>query len=80
MQLLQHPPYSPDLAPCDLGLFSEVKKELKDRRLSSDTELREAWDEACADLPKEKWNEWFEAWFRRMERCIECEGEYFAKL
>ena len=54
MQLLDHPPCSPDLAPYDFGLFSEVKKQLKGRRLFSDTELRKAWDQACADLPEEK--------------------------
>ena len=77
LQLLGHPPCSPDSAPCDVGLFPEVKKQLKGWRFSSNAEFLEAWDKACADLPEEKCNEWFEAWFRRMERCNEWEGEYF---
>jgi histone-lysine N-methyltransferase SETMAR len=29
---MEHPPYSPDLAPNDLWMFSEVKSSLKGRR------------------------------------------------
>jgi hypothetical protein len=29
---LPHPPYSPDLAPCDFFLFPEMKLQLKGRR------------------------------------------------
>ena len=33
VNVLPHPPYSPDLAPCDIFLFPKIKKDLK-RRLS----------------------------------------------
>jgi len=33
---LDHPPYSPDLAPSDYHLFSGLKKQLKDRYFPSD--------------------------------------------
>ena len=29
MKLLGHPPYSPDLAPCDFFLFPKIKNQLK---------------------------------------------------
>ena len=29
VEVLPHPPYSPDLAPCDFFLFPRIKKELK---------------------------------------------------
>jgi histone-lysine N-methyltransferase SETMAR len=35
-QYLDHPPYSPDLAPLDYHLFSGLKKRLKGRNFSSD--------------------------------------------
>ena len=35
-RLLDHLPYSPDLAPSDCHLFPELKKQLKGRHLSSD--------------------------------------------
>ena len=37
-QLLDHPPYSPDLAPSDYRLFPGLKKQLKDHDFSSDAE------------------------------------------
>ena len=36
---LDHPPYSPHLAPSDYHLFSGLKKQLKVRHFSSDTEV-----------------------------------------
>ena len=38
-QYLDHPPYSPDLAPSDYHLFPELKKQLKGRHFSSDAEV-----------------------------------------
>jgi len=36
---LDHPPYSPDLAPSDYHLFPGLKKQLKGRHFSSDAEV-----------------------------------------
>jgi len=36
---LDHPPYSPDLAPSDYHLFPGVKKQLKGRHISSNVEV-----------------------------------------
>jgi len=38
-QCLDHPPYSPDLAPSDYRLFHGLKKQLKGRHFSSDAEI-----------------------------------------
>jgi len=38
-QFLDHPPYSPDLAPADYHLFPGLKKKLKDRHFFSDAEV-----------------------------------------
>jgi len=38
-QCLDHPPYSPDLAPSDYHLFPGLKKQLKGRHFSSDVEV-----------------------------------------
>jgi len=45
-QCLDHPPYSPDLAPSDYHLFPGLKKQLKGRHCSSDAEANavvETW-------------------------------------
>jgi len=38
-QCLDHPPYSPGLAPSDYHLFPGLKKQLKGRHFSSDAEV-----------------------------------------
>ena len=38
-QSLDHPPYSPDLAPSDYHQFPGLKKQLKIRHFSSDAEV-----------------------------------------
>jgi len=38
-QCLDHPSYSPDLAPSDYHLFPELEKQLKGRHFSSDAEV-----------------------------------------
>jgi len=45
-QCLDHPPYSPGLAPSDYHLFPGLKEQLNGRHFSSDTEViaaTEAW-------------------------------------
>jgi histone-lysine N-methyltransferase SETMAR len=46
---LDHPPYSPDLAPSDYHLFPGLRKQVKIRRFSSDAEViaaAETWLDA----------------------------------
>jgi hypothetical protein len=37
--MVPHPPYSPDLAPCDFFLFSTLKRTLKGKRLQDVAEI-----------------------------------------
>jgi histone-lysine N-methyltransferase SETMAR len=39
---LEHPPYSPDLAPCEFWAFPTLKRQLRGKRFSSDDEVRNA--------------------------------------
>jgi len=41
-EVLHHPAYSQDLAPSDYNLFGPLKNTLRDRRFSTDKEVREA--------------------------------------
>jgi len=75
-QCLDHPPYSPDLAPSNYRLFLGLKKQLKGRHFSSDAEViaaAETWLDGQTSeflggsLQKlEKWD----------KKCIELRGEY----
>jgi hypothetical protein len=40
MTVIPHPPYSPDLAPCDIFLFSKMKLKLKGRRFDAIEEIK----------------------------------------
>jgi histone-lysine N-methyltransferase SETMAR len=77
VKLLTHPPYSPDLAPCDFFLFPKVKEGLKGVKFSGDDDALDALDSELARLTSEDYKECFNSWFYRMERCIAVGGDYF---
>ncbi|CAB3233412.1 unnamed protein product [Arctia plantaginis] len=59
VKLLGHPPYSPDLAPCDFALFPYAKKALKGRKFSNDEELIGAFEEICGSVSDGFWGDVF---------------------
>jgi transposase len=77
VRLLPHPPYSPDLAPCDFYLFPKIKKELGGRSFSNVENLSRAIQAVVDNSPKEEYYESFDMWQNRLKKCIEVEGEYF---
>jgi len=76
---LDHPPYSPDLAPSDCHLFPGLKKQLKGRHFSSDAEViaaAETWlDGQHSDFSFLSGLQKLE---QRAKKCIELRGEYVA--
>ena len=72
---LDHPPYSPDLAPSDYHLLLGVIKQLKCRHFSSDAEIiadGETWlDGKASDF----FLSGFQKLEQRAEKCIELRGE-----
>ena len=40
-ETLQDPPYSSDRSPCDLHIFGDLKKDIRERRFHSDEEMQE---------------------------------------
>jgi len=59
-QYLDHPPYSLDLAPSDYHLFPGLKKQLKGRHFSSDTEVIAAAETWLDRQTSESFFEWLE--------------------
>jgi len=57
-QRLDHPPYSPDLAPSDYHLFPGLKKQLKGRHFSSDAEVIAAAETWLDGQPSDFFFEW----------------------
>jgi histone-lysine N-methyltransferase SETMAR len=76
-EVLQHPPYSPDLSPCDCHIFGDLKRDIRGHRFASD-------EDVC---------DWVKIWFRgqptsffkdgtarlisQWDKCINSFGDYF---
>ena len=80
VKLVDHPPYSPDLAPCDFELFPKVKEQLRGRRFGSAEEAVAAYREHLERISKDTWRKTINTWFRRMQLCIDASGEYFEQM
>lgn len=48
--VLTHPPYSPDLSPCDVFLFSSIKEELIEKLFRTEDEIIAAWSASVKNL------------------------------
>ncbi|CAH1971312.1 unnamed protein product [Acanthoscelides obtectus] len=79
VELLDHPPYSPDLSPNDFFTFPKIKNRLRGQRFQSPEEAVDAFKNAVLDLPAKEWNKFFENWFERMQTCSNLGGEYLEK-
>ncbi|GFV00358.1 mariner Mos1 transposase [Trichonephila clavipes] len=77
--VLEHPPYSPDLASCDFYLFPKVKSALKRTRFESVEAVKEKAARVLKELTKNDFQHCFEQWKIRMERCMDREGVYTLK-
>lgn len=77
VEILDHPPYSPDLRPNDFFTFPKIKKSLRGQRFQSGEEAVDAFKSAILNTPTLEWNKCYNNWFERMEKCIKLRGEYF---
>ena len=75
---LPHPPYSPDLAPCDFFLFPRLKKHLAGRKYQTRKNLCSAIFQCRNSIPRKDYA--FENWIKRLKLCVSHGGEYFEGL
>ena len=66
---VSHPPYSPDLAPCDFSLFLK----LRGCRYETILEMKEAMTKVIDTLTQEN----FQKLLERYKKCIALGGDYF---
>ncbi|GBP12387.1 Mariner Mos1 transposase [Eumeta japonica] len=76
---IDHSPYSPDLAPSDYFLFSNLKKELRGRRFVDDNQMKMAVESHFDCKEKEYFLGGLKALYTRCEKCISLEGDYIEK-
>jgi [histone H3]-lysine36 N-dimethyltransferase SETMAR len=75
--VVSHPPYSPDLAPCDYFLFPKLKFALKGQRFQDVDEIKANTAAELKVLTSEQFQRTFEKWQDRWDHCISSGGEYF---
>jgi len=75
-ELLEHPPYSPDLAPSDFYLFPNLKRFLRGKDFLSDEEVIAAVEGYFEGLPENHFREGIHELENRWQKCIELKEEY----
>ena len=71
-----HPPYSPDLAPCDFFLFGYLKMMLEGQNFESDEDLVIEVHRIFQSIPQSTLIRVYTEWMQRCKKCIENNGEY----
>ena len=75
--VLHHPPYSPDLSPCDYFLFLKLKLPMKGRLFEDVQDIQAVVTSSLRAIPQERVQRSFQSLLDRATRCIDAEGMYF---
>jgi histone-lysine N-methyltransferase SETMAR len=78
-ELLEHPTYSPDLAPSDFCLFPKLKLFLAGQRFSLNQDAIAAVEGYFADLMKNQYRDGIMALEHRWNKCTSLKGDYVEK-
>jgi len=74
---MDHPPYSPDLAPCDFWLFPKLKNALKGQRFADLSDIQCNMKTLLQGILENDFQDCFRQWHHRLTKCIASQGEYF---
>jgi hypothetical protein len=74
---MNHPPYSPDLAPCDFHLFPKLKYKLKGQSFEDISTIQSAVVEEMRQLPEITFQKCMGSLKKRWRHCVDSEGMYF---
>ena len=80
LQLVTHPPYSPDLATCDWFLFPSAKRQLRGKQFQNAKDARAFFEGVILDIPQSTCSGVIDSWFERMVKCIQAKGGFFENL
>ena len=80
VKVLNQPPHSPDLSPCDcFFLFPRLKKMLSGNKYTSISSLGSAIYQCLQQIPKDYLSA-FRDLVKRLRKCVSVKGEYFEGL
>jgi hypothetical protein len=77
MAVVPHPPYLPDLAPCDFFLFPKMKIKFKGRRFYTAEEIQAETQMVLNTLTKKDFQDAFQTWQKCWDQCVRSQGDYF---
>jgi len=75
-EVLHHPPYSPDMSPCDFHVFGPLKKALKGRRFTDKDEVQETIEEWFRTQPKTFFADGIHRLVDQWDTCFNQQGDY----
>ena len=78
IEMLDHAPYSPDLAPADFFLFPKLKAELAGDFLDADS-FKTKWEGVVRTLKEDDFTKAFSKWVERHRKCVQLRGDYVEK-
>jgi hypothetical protein len=76
---LPHPPYSPDIAPSDFGVFGTLKDRLKQVEVDGIADLCDTVRLTLTEVIEPMLPRIWGAWMERLRWVIEHGGEYYSK-
>ena len=75
LKVIEHPPYSPDLAPCDFWLFPKLKEMLAGRHYESRTSIGCSVYQCMKHIPVSEYREAFRKWKKRCKKVVSSQRE-----
>jgi histone-lysine N-methyltransferase SETMAR len=78
-EILPHPPYSPDLAPCDFHLFPKMKKHLRNQRFECTADAQIEAKNWLRSQDASFFYEGLDKLIYRYDKCLNKLGEYVEK-
>jgi len=78
VEVIEHPPYSTDLAPANFFLFPKVKEGLAGHTLAA-SGVKKALEGVTARISGDEFATAFHRWFERCTKCIKIRSKYVDK-
>jgi len=75
--ILPHPPYSPDLDPCDFYLFPKLKLELKGHNFGTMENIQKIVTNELHTLMENDFRYFYDQWKKCWNHCVTSQGSYF---
>lgn len=78
-EIIDHPPYSPDVAPSDYHMFPALKKHLGGKKFDSDAEVQKEVNTWLHEADGEWYSAGIDKFIVRMRKVLEKNGDYVEK-